>query len=58
MAYEFSCRDAGHTCGWHGKAGTEDELIGKMARHVKDKHAVKQVTNTIVNFLQLKIRRT
>ncbi len=57
MTYEFSCRDLDHVCGWKAKAATEDELVAKMAEHVKKVHDVKTVTDTIVNFAKLEIRR-
>ena len=57
MSYEFSCRDLDHVCGWKAQAATEDELVAKMAEHVKNVHNVKTVTDTIVNFAKLKVRR-
>jgi predicted small metal-binding protein len=57
VAYEFSCRDVDHICGWKGEASSEEELLTKLAQHVQQDHEVKTVTDTIVNFAKLKIRR-
>jgi predicted small metal-binding protein len=57
MAYEFRCRDADHICGWKGRAATEEELLAKLADHVQRVHDVKTVTDTIVNYAKLKVRR-
>jgi predicted small metal-binding protein len=50
MALEFRCSEAGAACGWHARAGTEQELVAKVADHVKSKHKVKTVTQTIANY--------
>lgn len=57
MAYEFRCRDLDHTCGWKGKGASEEELLAQVADHVQKVHEVKTVTDTIVNYAKLKIRR-
>lgn len=50
MAVEFSCKDAGASCGWHTRAHSEEELLAKVERHLKDVHRVKKVTNTLKRF--------
>lgn len=51
MAYQFSCRDAGAAgCGWHASAGTEEELLAKVAQHAQKVHKVKNVSSTIANY--------
>lgn len=57
MAYKFSCRDAGaEGCGWRATAGTEDELIAKVAAHAQKVHRVKNVTQTIANYARSAIK--
>ncbi|MDQ5874872.1 MAG: DUF1059 domain-containing protein [Actinomycetota bacterium] len=50
MAYEFSCVDAGAACRAHLKADTQEELVEKVADHLKNKHKVQHVTNTLANY--------
>lgn len=50
MAYQFSCSDAGATCGWKTSAGSEQELLEKVADHLKKKHKVQHVTKTLQNY--------
>lgn len=38
MAKSISCADAGKDCGWSATAGTEDELMQKVAEHVQADH--------------------
>lgn len=58
MAYQFSCRDAGHDlCGWKVKASTEEELVRQLADHVKRVHHLKTVPDTIVNYAKTKVRQ-
>ncbi len=57
MGYELSCRDLDHICGWKGQGQTEDELMSKVADHVKQVHDVKTVTGTIANYAKSKVRR-
>ncbi|NNL59214.1 MAG: DUF1059 domain-containing protein [Nitrosopumilus sp.] len=38
MTKSISCSDAGKDCSWSATAGTEDELLSKVAEHVKSDH--------------------
>lgn len=38
MTKSISCADAGKDCSWSATAGTEDELLAKVAEHVKADH--------------------
>ncbi len=38
MAKMISCADAGKDCGWSATAHTEEDLMAKVARHVKSEH--------------------
>ncbi|MHA7647962.1 DUF1059 domain-containing protein [Nitrosopumilus sp. S4] len=38
MTKSISCADAGKDCGWSATANTEDELLSKVAEHVKADH--------------------
>lgn len=50
--YEHSCRRAGaEGCGFTTRATTEDELRAKVAEHARKVHKVKNVTDTIANYL-------
>ena len=53
---EFRRKDADHACRWRGRAGSEDELIAKVADHVRSKHAVHTPTETIVSFVRSNVR--
>ena len=33
-------------------------MLGKIAEHIRHRHAVKTPTDTIVNFVKAKLRRT
>ena len=53
MAYEHSCRKAGaEGCGWTARAGSEEELKSKVIEHARRKHGVKNMTDTIYNYLR------
>jgi predicted small metal-binding protein len=54
MAYEFRCTDAGAACKGHFKADTEEQLERDVADHLRDKHQVQHVTQTLRNY----VRRT
>lgn len=48
---DFSCAAAGaDSCGWKASAGSEDELVAQVAKHLKDKHDVQHVTGTLANY--------
>lgn len=58
MAYEFSCRTAGaEGCGWKTRAASEDELVAKVAEHVRKTHKVKNVSDTIANYARASARQ-
>ena len=58
MAWEFDCRTAGaEGCGWRTRAGSEEELIAKVAKHVQTKHKVKNVSSTIANYARASARQ-
>lgn len=48
---EFRCADAGaDTCNAKITASSEDELIRKVEEHLRKKHGVQHVTNTLKNY--------
>ena len=56
--YEHSCAKAGaQGCGWTAKANTEEELRAKLDAHVKSKHNVAVLTDTIYNYLRKESQR-
>ena len=58
MAYELDCKSAGHHgCGWKVTAGSEDELMNRLAEHVRSKHKVAAASDTIASFARANIRR-
>lgn len=50
MAVEFHCKDAGAACRAHFEADSEEELLQKVASHLKEKHKVQHVTKTLQNY--------
>ena len=44
MAKSISCADAGKECSWSATAQTEEELMGKVAEHVKESHKEIELT--------------
>ena len=36
----FRCKDVGRDCPWEATAETEDELMEKIAEHLKKEHGV------------------
>lgn len=51
--YEHSCRKAGaEGCGYTVRAGSEEELKQKVIQHAQKKHGVKNMTDTIYNYLR------
>ncbi|MGA0296852.1 MAG: DUF1059 domain-containing protein [Nitrosopumilaceae archaeon] len=48
MTKSISCADAGADCSWSATAETEDELMEKVAVHVKDEHKELEVTPELV----------
>ena len=52
MTKSISCSDAGKDCGWSATAQTEDELMNKVAEHVKQEH--KDIELTSENIASIK----
>jgi len=51
--YEHSCKKAGAgACGFRASASTESELRSVLTEHVKAKHRVNGMTDTIYNYLR------
>ena len=48
MTKSISCADAGADCSWSTTAGTEEELMQKVADHVKAEHKDLQITPELV----------
>ena len=48
MVKSISCQDAGADCGWSATAETEDELMAKVAEHVKSDHKELQINDELV----------
>ena len=44
MVKSLSCADAGADCGWSATADTEEALMVKATKHVKEFHKDLQVT--------------
>ena len=58
MAYEHSCRTAGDEgCGYKMRAGSVEELKAKVTEHARRVHGVKNMSDTIYNYLREKARR-
>ncbi len=58
MAYEHSCRIAGaEGCGYKIRASSEEELKAKVTEHARRVHGVKNMSDTIYNYLREKARR-
>jgi predicted small metal-binding protein len=58
MSYEHSCRKAGaEGCGYTIRAGSEEELKSKVQEHARRVHGVKNMTDTIYNYLRDSARR-
>ncbi|MFP5377242.1 MAG: DUF1059 domain-containing protein [Acidimicrobiia bacterium] len=51
--YEHSCKTAGAAgCNWKIRANSEEELKQKVMKHAASKHGVKNMTDTIYNYLR------
>lgn len=51
--YEHSCKKAGAgACGFTASASTESDLRAALTDHVKRKHNVNNLTDTIYNYLR------
>lgn len=50
--FEHRCSNVGaDSCNGRFTAGTEDELLRKVADHLREKHAVKTPSQTIMNYI-------
>ncbi len=58
MALEFRCKNVGVVCNAAIKAGTEEELLDKIADHAADTHGVAQLTETLVNYAKSTVSGT
>jgi predicted small metal-binding protein len=56
MAKAIKCSDIGYDCGWEAKAGTEDELLGKVVEHAKADHGMETITPEVVEKVKSVIR--
>jgi predicted small metal-binding protein len=53
LAYSHSCKAAGAgACGFTARAGSEAELRSILEQHVRSKHKVDRLTDTIYNYLR------
>jgi len=52
MSKSISCADAGKDCSWSATAESEEELMGKVAEHVKQDH--KEIELTPENVANIK----
>jgi predicted small metal-binding protein len=51
--YEHSCKNAGAgACQYRVRAGSEAELRNALEQHVRAKHDVPRLTDTIYNYLR------
>ncbi len=58
MAYEFRCADAGaDPCHGSFRAETEQELLEKVADHLRTKHGVQNVSKTLQNYILKKTKQ-
>ena len=57
MAYVFDCKTAGATgCNWKARANSEEELVSKVVEHAQKKHKVRNVSDTLANYVRSSIR--
>ena len=58
MTKSISCVDAGKDCGWSASAETEEELMKKVAEHVKAEHKDLELTPETVKTIKSLIKET
>lgn len=58
LSYEFHCRDVGAECNGVLSAPQPDELVQKVAGHLRDKHGLKVIPQSIVNLALTVVRQT
>lgn len=49
---EFSCTDAGAQCSKTFKAADRADLMRQVGDHLRDKHKVKNFTQTLQNYVE------
>jgi predicted small metal-binding protein len=58
MPYEFACADAGCACSAEWSEQNPDVLVEKVATHLKQKHHVLTISNTLANYVKAAVRET
>jgi predicted small metal-binding protein len=58
MSYEFACADAGCTYAARWSEPNVEELVQKVATHLKQEHNVRTISNTLANFVKSAVRQT
>jgi len=56
MTKSISCSDAGKDCKWSATASTEDELMNKVAEHVKYEHKEMELTSESISSIKSLIK--
>lgn len=56
MAKSISCADVGADCSWSTTAETEEELMGKIAQHAKEKHQDLEITPELISQIKSHIK--
>lgn len=57
MTLEFRCADVGLACGAKVEAGSEDELVDRIATHAREEHDV-ELNETLVDYARSQVRST
>jgi predicted small metal-binding protein len=57
MGLEFHCADVGVACRAVTRAGSEEELLDKVAAHARDKHGV-ELNRTLIDYAVTEVRTT
>jgi predicted small metal-binding protein len=53
----FKCSDTGMTCPFETSADTEEELMGKIARHAKEAHGMDPVSPEMMEKVKKAIKK-
>jgi len=56
MTKSIRCSDAGKDCEWSATAATEEELMNKVAEHVKDEHKEIELTSESISSIKSLIK--
>ncbi len=56
MAKKFACRDIGMSCGFEARAGSEQELMGKIAAHAKKAHNMSEIDKATMSKVKAAIK--